>query len=160
MSSHDSALKSVWFWIIGLLVCAIAALAITLWLSYEARFEQNAQVREIVKQETLAAKTPNQNNNAAADNVDPSLPVPAKKLQTLLNDEQEASEADLDERMAALDKQLKALDDELRAQGIDVPQREEVNQAVTDQAVDDTEARLSAIKKFMEERQTPAPTTN
>ena len=55
--------------------------------------------------------------------------------------------------MAALEKQLQALDESLKAQGIDVPTRDAANTDASLSATDDIEARLLAIKEFMQQKE-------
>lgn len=152
-SSNTSPLASIWFWVIGILICFLGGLAFALWSSYDNRFEQNAEVIEKIQQDAIAAERPVVNNQNG-ESVDPSLPVPAKKLQTLLNDNDNLTDDDLEKRMAALDQQLKALDEELKAQGVDVP-KFDASDIAADESIGDTEARLNAIKEFMAKKEKP-----
>lgn len=148
---NDSGLQSIWFWIIGVLLLIIIGLALILWSSYERRFDQNATVIETVK---AAAEVSNRSNQSASPHSpsDQSLPVPAKKIESLLNDDQTLTNDALEERIATLDKQIEAINKQLKTQGITPPQPAELPNTQNSKTLRDTQDRLTRIKEFMEQR--------
>ena len=148
-----SAVKNFWFYAILLISIVVVILGIAIWTSGTSPAPQKTpevspSTSGLAQKATKKADSPPSSQTVPND-----FPAPAKKLHQVINDAK-TGDAELDQKLEKLNQQLAALKEQLEAQGVTVPENTTTptDGSVAAAGLDDTQARLDAIKQHMQNK--------